>query len=358
MNTYKDELLKNSPDWLAREAGQDVLLAVGDNMDSAVSQALDCITSRFPLLSTPDGVEAMGIERGIIRYASDTDAQYAARVQAAWRTKVYGGTPTGVLSDLSAAGYPQAMLAIMRGKAYRLVGGVVTQEDLSVNSWSFEPEPQAFWSRFCILFHHSNGLPAAWTTTSYGIEDIYASVVDHSALVPSVYPYPAEALITSRALGIPEGSGFTEIIIEVMDATGYMPSSYVLRYRFTTSEPWRTVELTETEAVPMLTADGAETPLWLAVPENVSGTDDWVASDVFVVLMTENGPVSVPPAEDSIEMDRIRGIVNRTKPGHTTFAGICIVTTKRCFGYPPTTFAAWSASSFIIGGNIVYNYHP
>lgn len=94
---YREWLPKQAPAWLQKTNGRAWHWALGDEFDRLDDLAHTAALCRFPDFTTRDGLSYLGGERGITRGPLDTDAEYAAKIKAAWVSKQAIGTPRGVL---------------------------------------------------------------------------------------------------------------------------------------------------------------------------------------------------------------------------------------------------------------------
>src|SRR5262245_60066308 len=106
------------PTGLADPYGQAFVRAHGIVLDYYAQRARASVQQRMPGSAAPDGLGAVGTERGIDmgdspqRNPPEDVATYAARVRAAWELWRFGGTPLGMLRAFGAQGYyPQLVCA-------------------------------------------------------------------------------------------------------------------------------------------------------------------------------------------------------------------------------------------------------
>lgn len=103
------------PTFLTGPAAQAFEGALGDVKDFLAAKAKMAVQARMPLVAPSDALARLAIERGLLRGATETDAQLAARCQGAWQTWPFAGTAYGLLLALSQTGYQNAVLAQVRG---------------------------------------------------------------------------------------------------------------------------------------------------------------------------------------------------------------------------------------------------
>lgn len=104
-----------APTFLTGPTAQAFEGALGDLKDFLASKAKMAVQARMPLKSPADALARLAIERGLLRGATETDAQLAVRCQAAWQTWPFAGTAYGVLQALYQTGYQNVILAQVRG---------------------------------------------------------------------------------------------------------------------------------------------------------------------------------------------------------------------------------------------------
>src|SRR6267142_201537 len=115
MTTYRQYRQSLVPTTMQRPVGQAFQGEIGDVEDAAMDRAKQSVKARFPLLAPPDALTAIGRERMIPQAPGESNASYAARLQDAWNTWPWAGTPFGVLRALYSSGYRNVVLAQVRG---------------------------------------------------------------------------------------------------------------------------------------------------------------------------------------------------------------------------------------------------
>jgi hypothetical protein len=143
-----------------RPTGQAFQGALGDVEDALIDRAKQAVKTRFPLLAPPDALTALGVERQMPQGPGESAAAYAARLQDAWSSWVWAGTPYGMLRAFWATGYTNVVLAQVRGGyQYTLdAGGNLVVS--TGGTWTPTYVGDPFWSKFTIIF--PTPLPASW----------------------------------------------------------------------------------------------------------------------------------------------------------------------------------------------------
>lgn len=128
---YADYLPTIAPPWLGPEAGDDYWTQVGVVFDSVRTRAITAGKARFPSFAPTDALDAIGADRKLPRGAGETNADYAARLRAAWET--WGGDDTPLTGVGGGAGTHLAML-----RALALLGLPVGVDGVTIvqqNGW-------------------------------------------------------------------------------------------------------------------------------------------------------------------------------------------------------------------------------
>lgn len=162
------------PAWLQGPNGLTYAGVLGSLKDDISNGARYAATAGMPYSGQqPDVLAAIGYERGLPRYPSETDAQYQGRLLGAWEAWERAGTPLGILLQLEVI-YPGIPIVLVQQaeRAFyldmntslppleRLI--IVT---LPGGGWTFGangglPLNQGFWSRFLLIF--PGPLPPTW----------------------------------------------------------------------------------------------------------------------------------------------------------------------------------------------------
>jgi len=345
----RDWALTRLPPWLLDAYGTAWARANGDVKDALAALLKERVAASMPVRPgvtslapyAPSGaLEATGRDVLMPRAIGEPDAGYAARQADAFTIHAEGGTPRGALRALRAAGYPEAMLVIRSQRLYGLdADGELVVELLPAGSWCFEPQPQAFWSRYAVLFGPLN-VPPAWRGPAYGC------VIDYEATEASESnDGPTPTLSANFA----PAADYT-VEIEVLDVRPTAQTDDVdYRYRLGASEPWRTIQ-TNVQFTPetLLTTGGVDSGLRLELYNpGYYGVGDSYRWNVRVLYE------ALPPTEESAEMNLIRALTKEWSNAAAVFEGIIIVTVGGCWGYPEGT---WGASE-TWGGDAVTKYH-
>src|SRR6266851_4050435 len=119
---FQQYALSLAPTWLQAPFGQAWMNAHGALLDSLLDREKLALKACMPLVAPPDGLARIGMERGLPRGNSETDASYGIRLQNAWNTWLFAGTARGVLRALFDAGYPNTAIVQNNGVLYTLDG--------------------------------------------------------------------------------------------------------------------------------------------------------------------------------------------------------------------------------------------
>jgi len=120
-----------APGWLRQPRGAFWLNALGKVKDSLAQRAREGVKARLPGEAAPDGLAAIGSERGLDRYPPDTDDGYRVRLEDAWSLWEWGGTAKGVLDELNRAFAPYEgwKLITQQGRIWSRTAGVISFVD-------------------------------------------------------------------------------------------------------------------------------------------------------------------------------------------------------------------------------------
>jgi hypothetical protein len=155
---------QNAPGWLQGEDGKRWSRAQGEAKDGLLARAVEAVKLRMPGICPPDGLAAIGSERGMPRGPNESTESYRARIADAWQTWPWAGTAYGLLRALRAAGYVSVTIAQVLRRAYALDANgdlVVTVLD---PGWG-TGDGGAFWSKFAVIFYAPGPLPPAGDPT-------------------------------------------------------------------------------------------------------------------------------------------------------------------------------------------------
>lgn len=177
---YSQYMQSLAPAWLRGTFGELWNADHGELVDDWVDRLKQSVKARFAGVCPEDALEYIGSERGLPRGPSETTAAYRLRLLDAWNTWLWAGTPLGILVAIENL-YPgiEVHAIPQAGSAFSLNSDttITPIEDRIVLTtladfrgepgWKFDdnsglPPSQGFWSRFCILFPDSAGLPAGW----------------------------------------------------------------------------------------------------------------------------------------------------------------------------------------------------
>jgi hypothetical protein len=165
LETYRDDIRKDSPPWLQRGTAERFLYAIGLHVDIFGDAVIAAVKHRFPGLYSNESLGVIGRERRIPRGLYESHATYAGRLRR-WLTdhKRRGG-PYALLSQLVAHYSPAAFpidLVYASGRQY-----AVTQASLDAvaagaelddvierydSGWSPDSNPEQ-WARWWLIYH-------------------------------------------------------------------------------------------------------------------------------------------------------------------------------------------------------------
>lgn len=169
-----DYLLNLAPAALKQPYGAATLRAMGATKDGQLALTKLAVEQRFPSQAASDALDLKGNELTLPRIFGESDANYAARLQAADIAWTRAGTHYGVLLLFLIQGYTDIVIVQANGMqsyldASRLVWvpgqpfpELVRQD---TGRWDYDANPGG-WNRFSVLF--LNPLPAAWAGTPPG----------------------------------------------------------------------------------------------------------------------------------------------------------------------------------------------
>jgi hypothetical protein len=108
------------PTALQDAVGQAFVGALASGVDAAADRVAQSVKAKLSGLSPTDALAAIGAERIIERGPNESDAAYSARLQGAWDTWPWAGTPYGLLQALKGLGYPLTGVVIAQVRGGRL----------------------------------------------------------------------------------------------------------------------------------------------------------------------------------------------------------------------------------------------
>jgi hypothetical protein len=341
-SSYKDFLEAIAPSWLLNPRGRRWVRALGDGPDSQLTRVKEAVLARMPLLAPEDALAALGNERVIPRGGSETAANYAARIAAAWDTWPWAGTPYGMLRAFWAGGYTNVKLEIAHGKQFSLdANGALVTTALPGGSWEFDPLG-TFWSKFLVLF--TAPLPAGWSLSAKPIIGSVDPVGNPSNPNP---PYVEDtgglgagqdAVIrikcTSGGFAYEEGPPFATFKFSIDDGVSWFDFGFT----------------------PLLGPNNLRTDLGVPFAPNVE-VNFWdggayTAGDEWRCVLAHTST----PTPISNEAQLIRNLINAWKPAYATCDGIILTDAGELWGYPHAG-ASWGGAGNW-GGNAHVVWSP
>lgn len=166
--------------WLASNpVGRADVTSYGTVLDGQVDLLRQAVKARMPLIAPADALPHIGGDRALIQGPSESNTNFAIRVQDAWGAWSRAGQPAELLEQLYWDGFPGAMLVQQNGLAYSLSGSPTAGVDpttllvtttLSANPtisgappwWMFDTS-DSFCSRFAVVFPGSTFPPSMAT---------------------------------------------------------------------------------------------------------------------------------------------------------------------------------------------------
>jgi hypothetical protein len=150
-----------APAWLSRPAGKAWLGAFGDQKDWLTELTKQAVKARCADVAPSDALPLIGAERQLVRGVTETEADFRARILAAWDLWQYGGTAYGLLRALVTAGYPGPVIQT-QGSAQQFQldsGGALVVQSLTP-PMHLGGTPSELWSDFGIVI--PKPWPARW----------------------------------------------------------------------------------------------------------------------------------------------------------------------------------------------------
>jgi len=172
---YAAWLQTQGPSWILGPQGKALARTTGAAYDAQRDRILQAVLARFPTagqldtsgqlqIAPSDALDEIGADRQLPRGPGESDAAYAARLQAAWDIWPFAGSHYGVLRALKGAGYVGAITVQDNGRWGQLTGSAGTIADLTLGSlmtckdrtnnppgWTFDPRTY-FYSRMGLVF--------------------------------------------------------------------------------------------------------------------------------------------------------------------------------------------------------------
>lgn len=403
---YQDRL---SPTALQGPVGTAFESAFGAMKDAQLARLVASVKAKFPGLAPADALAAIGVERGMPRGGSESDAAYAARLLDAWNTWPFAGTAFGLLRAFYGTGYQNVVLAQVRGgKQFTLDNGGTNllrwSTNMTLSPWipdvagtgsapvitpNFAAAPDGTITAARLQLNRGAGttvndrsrwlngsvtasttLPscfAVWLKSNTGSSQLVAIEVGSALrqlvtvtsswqqffVVGQLTVSPGQAALIST-----RGTYGTDQVIDILVAypqleTGSAPGPYASTYNVT--------KTTAQAAGTLLTAAPANA-LWETDPlSSYSPVNQafWSKFDVLFPLPLQSPGFSWAggiPSSSSTEANFIRALIQAWKPAHATCNRIVIQQAGKLLGYPAT--ATLGSSNGTIGSAVSTVWTP
>jgi hypothetical protein len=193
------------PPWLQGRAGKIFHRVLGQAKDQLLAAAKVAVKARLVALCPLDALGWIGAERLLERYPVETDAQYRARLLAAWDAWAFAGTLRGVTSLLAAAGFTNvAIYDVHAAPAWWAAAWPPTS---TVSNWS------RFWVEIGEPFSTFGWQRLRWGDAGlkWGTGKTWGSTatVDHVRMVRGIIRKmkPAHTVCETIFVRLPNGSG-------------------------------------------------------------------------------------------------------------------------------------------------------
>lgn len=315
-STYQRSRVTLAPAFLQERFGAAHQAAIGLVQDYLVDRAKQSVKARMPLLAPADALRVLGNERGIPRGPSESDAQYATRLQGAWDAWPWAGTPFGLLTQLKAAGFP-AEIRIQNAVRYYLdVNGALVVE-ARPNEWLIDTVGSTFWSRFVVVIDGT-----IYLAYLAGVASVVAES-NPAYIVPELIGASAYAIADAR-VRLVDGGGeggalFTQYQTSINGGSSWSPVGTVHNAPFG--------------------SDTFDIGAWSPTGLQIQWHDAYWAGDEFSFAVAL---VNATPANGSNDANRAKAIERAWKPGHATCSDIIVITSGRTWGTHPSG-ATWVA---------------
>jgi len=150
--TYRDTLRRLSPPWLSRGFAEKLIYTIGVHLDALGDGVINAIAARFPNAYTPETLAVTGRERGIRRGPGETDAGYAARLDAWWDAHRKRGNPYALMRQLQAYLTPHLvpMAVVNNSGAWYSLDAAGVPGYVAETAWNWDNDTTR-WSRFWLI---------------------------------------------------------------------------------------------------------------------------------------------------------------------------------------------------------------
>lgn len=294
--SYADFQVKSAPAWLQRSYGSALLSSLGSVKDTFVDELRQAVKAKMPTLAPVDALPHIANERGLPQGAGESNSAWAVRLEAAWAAWSFAGSGYSILTALTIAGYPNAVIVQQNGTYLSLTSGVLNIGTLSGTppAWTFNITNN-IWSRFAVIL--PGPTPTSWINSAAAVFTGVETYIDIT------WPTP-------------------------MDTLPVVVTSLVV---------------TDTDSFPVINLiNKTTTGIRVATSDFFSGRVELLAfnpgADPFC---NPQSAITVP----------LRTAVSRWQWGNANCAGIYAIRSGSLWGWPVQT---WGAVGLNWGGNVFY----
>lgn len=157
VQTFRDAIVQTAPKWLRGFWGARFLYALGVQLDAVGDAVVASVKMRMPGLYDHETLPLIGRQRRLTRTPTETDAQYAARLEQ-WR-QVNGrrGNPFALMEQIRAHLAPDAVrVAVVNNQGHRLeIETDGTPSVVGATSWDWDGDADR-WSRCWVILYDAD----------------------------------------------------------------------------------------------------------------------------------------------------------------------------------------------------------
>lgn len=184
--SYAKWQVQIAPSWLQRAYGSALLSSLGGIKDTFVDQLRQATKAKMPTQAPLDALAHIAAERGLPQGVGESNAAWALRLRNAWSPWAFASSGYSILTALTLAGYPSAILVQQNGIYLTLSGGVLSSGVLGGTpaAWTFAAV-NTNWSKFAVIL---TSVPTTWTNSAVATFNATQNYVD------VVWPYTMDTL--------------------------------------------------------------------------------------------------------------------------------------------------------------------